>query len=244
VACAVLLISTIALGLTALSLWNGTQAAPTPAPTATETTPSNDRTVQGLPIDVTSSLALDDFALTELGSSYAFLYATATYNGTGDAATVFYDVTAYAEDGTILDRTPASLYMLPGQTSMLEAIFSQDISDVARFAIEQTYDERDAPVLTGELVVDAADVSDGGRVDASLTSALSATAEYTDLYLVAYTEGEIYGVCTDFVDIAAGASFESYCYLEAAWNETLIDVEGDVPDDVEVKVYASYDLPW
>lgn len=248
VLCAVLLATTIGFAITTLSLWNNAPAgAPTPSasPSASPTPDKAAQTVHGIPITVSSDLNIDNFAMTPPSDSrYTKLYAVISYSGDDDeAVTALFDVTAYDSDGAIIDRAPASIYLLPGQTSLLEILLSGEIADSVSLAVEQTLFDVEAPVMTGGLELDDLHGADSGYVEGDFTSTFSQASEYADLYFVGFVDGEIYAVCSDFLGIPANAPFTSGCYLDEAWNEELAG-GGMLPADAEFDTFVALEIPY
>lgn len=246
IACGVLLLSTIGLGTAlAMQLTEGTQTAdpaPTamPSPDATEDAPS--MTVQGLPVVISSDLAFGQFAL-HAGDSTTVLYATVTNEDRQQAASTFFDISVYDADGRLLERTPSKLYLLPGQTSLLDGYFFNAHPDAAEFRIEQTYFELVAPFVTGDIDLVEIKGADGGYITAQFTSTLSVATEYNDLYLVGFLDGKIYAVCDDYLGFpATGGSFEASCYLDPAWDATEHDVD-ELHEEAEFGFYYGLSEP-
>lgn len=243
----VLLVTTIGFGTTTLLLWNQTSAQPQPTPSPTESEGSDgvvETSVQGIPVRVVSDVIFDKFAMEELSArAHTLLYATVTNSEPDLAATAFFDVTVYAEDGTIIDRSPTNLYLLPGQTSMLNAILGGELDGAASIAIEQTMYSAEPPAFSGGVSLDEVGGGEGGLVQATFTSNLSAVAEYAEVYIVGFIDGEIYAVCSDYVDAPVNASFTADCYLDAAWDENRHDVE-EFSDDAVFDAYILYDIPF
>lgn len=248
VLCAVLLVTTIGFAITTLSLWSNAPAgapAPSASPSASPTPDEAAQTVHGIPITVSSDLNIDNFAMTPpSGSKYTKLYTVISYSGDDDeAVTALFDVTAYDSDGAIIDRAPASIYLLPGQTSVMQILLSGDIADSVSFAVEQTLFDVEAPVMTGELELDDLQSADGGYVEGDFTSTFSQASEYADVYFVAFVDGEIYAVCSDFLGIPANAPFTAGCYLDEAWNEKPAG-GGEVPANTEFETFVALEIPY
>lgn len=247
IACAALLITTIGFGGAAAWLWLDRSAVaapePTPTPTAAAAADGEPQTVQGIEVSAVSDLEFGSFAMTQiLPDDYVGIYATVTNHDSDQAAELYFDVTAYAEDGSILDRGPTSVYILPGQVSMFQGVFSSDISDAASIRIEQTMGEFVDPIMTGEVTTDTM-LGGEGFVEATLTSTLSQVPEYPEVYIAGYVDGELFGVCSDMPDIPSNASFTAGCYLEAASAESPEEFR-DFPKDAEFEAYLALDIPW
>lgn len=248
IACAALLVTTIGFGGAAAWLWfdRSAAAAPEPTPTSTPTaaTASGEpQIVQDIEVTAVSDLVFGSFAMSQIApDDYVSLYATVTNEDPDMAAEIYFDVTAYAEDGSILDRNPTSVYILPGQVSMFQGLFSSDITEATTIEIEQTMGEFVAPIMTGEVVADSFRGGDG-FVEATLTSTLSQVPEYPEVYIAGFVDGTLFGVCSDMPDIPANASFTADCYLDAASADSPEEFR-DFPKDAEFEAYLALDIPW
>jgi len=248
IACAVLLLTTVGLGGTTAWLWldreTAASAEPTPSPsTADSADPTNaPQSVRGYEVTVVSEVVFDDFAMTAPDSSgYTVLFATMTNESSIHVANHFFDLTAYREDGTIIERRSSGAYILPNQTTIFQGIFAEDISDAAAIRIEQSRTDWVEPALTGDITLDAARSGDEGYVEAEFTSGLSAAAEYSDIFIVGFVDGEVFAVCSDLEDVpASGATFSAECYLEPASKGDLVD-PGEIPDDATFGAYLKVD---
>ncbi|WP_309102015.1 hypothetical protein [Microbacterium sp.] len=248
IACAVLLLTTVGFGATAAWLWldRGTAASaePTPSPSpGTSGEPTNaPQQVRGYEVTVVSEIVFGDFAMTAPDSNgYTILFATMTNESSNQVANHFFDITAYREDGTIIERRSTGAYILPNQTTLFQGIFAEDISDAAAIRIEQSRTEWVEPALTGDITLDAARSGEEGYIEGDFTSGLSAAAEYSDIFIVGFVEGEIFAVCSDLEDIpAAGGTFAAECYLEPASKGDLVD-PGEIPEDATFAAYLSVD---
>ncbi|GAA5149394.1 hypothetical protein GCM10025768_12550 [Microbacterium pseudoresistens] len=253
IACGVLLVTTIGLGVTAVSLAVGNPASTggtaTPTPTASDgSSGTNGRAgiVHDIPISVHSDLEFGPFAMTEPDEdAYTLLYAVITNPDSTRAAEIYFDITAYDAEGRIIDRTPTSAYLLPDQQSVFEGILPPDLSDVVEFRVEQTIGEFEPPIMTGEITLDALKGSKEGLVEGTFTSSLDAVPEYPSLYIVGHIDGEIFAVCDAMPDIPAGGSFTSRCGLVPAANgEQLVAPDDMLPDDAEFAAFLALDIPY
>lgn len=170
------------------------------------------------------------------------LYAPVTNKDSDQAAEMYFDVTAYAEDGRILDRGSASVYILPSQVSMFEGVFSSDITEATSIKVEQTMGELVDPIMTGEVTADSVRGGEG-FVEATLTSTLSQVPEYPDLYIAGFVDGKLIGVCNDMPDIPVNAGFTAGCYLQAVSADSPKEYT-DFPKDAEFETYLALDIPW
>lgn len=245
VACAILLASTTVLATTTFRLWGErTPALAEPTPTPTPAGDVAAQTLQGIEITAQSGVSLDDWGMTAIGDSrHTMLYATLTSDSSEQAVDVSFDATAYTEDGRIIDRAPTAAYLLPGQTSMFHAIFSEDLSDAARIVVEQTRIEREAPAITGELVTESITLDDIGQLVGAFTSTLNPTPAYSDFYLVAYVDGEMYAVCEGVADIPADGRFETGCFAEHVGKEAERGEVEEMPADAEFEAYLTLTAP-
>lgn len=247
IACAVLLLTTIGFGGAAAWLWfdRSATAAPEPTATPTGTAEASDepQIVQGIEVSTASDLEFGSFALSEISpDDYVSLYATVTNKDSDQAAEMYFDVTAYAEDGRILDRGAASVYILPGQVSMFDGVFSSDITEATSIKVEQTMGELVDPIMTGEVTTDSLRGGDG-FVEATLTSTLSQVPEYPELFIAGFVDGKLIGVCYDMPDIPANAGFTAGCYLEPASADSPQEYT-DFPKDAKFEAYLALDIPW
>ncbi|MDQ0644384.1 hypothetical protein [Microbacterium murale] len=251
IVCAVLLITTIGFGGVAAWLWfdRSAVAAPQPPPTPTSTSATaadEPQIVQGIEVSTVSDLVFGSFAMSKITpDDYVGLYATVTNEDPERAAELYFDVTAYAEDGSILDRGPTSVYILPGQVSMFQGVFSSDITDAVSIRVEQTMGEFAEPIMTGEVTTDKM-LGGEGYVEATLVSTLSQVPEYPDVYIAGYVDGKLFGVCSDMPDIPSNAGFTSGCYLEAVSADSQAEFAEftEFPKDAEFEAYLALDLPW
>lgn len=248
ITCAVLLLTTIGFGGAAAWLWfdRSVAAAPESTPTPTPTAKSDaaePQLVQGIEVTVVSDLEFGAFAMSKLvPDDYVSLYSSVTNPDSDQAAEVFFDITAYAEDGSILDRSPESVYILPGQTTMFEGLFGTDITDATRLVVEQTTGEFTDPVMTGEVVVD--DVRGGeGYVEVTATSTLSQVPEYAAIFIFGSLDGGIFGVCSTYPDVPAGGSFMAGCELEPVSADSP-KTYSDFPKGAEFGAFIALDIPW
>lgn len=222
IACGVLLLATVALGATAV--WLGSDRASLAAERAKAEADAKAEREKSAGVsyrlgDVElltfSDLEFGSFAITEMDESgFSSIYSVIENPDAKQAAEVYFDVTAYAEDGTVIDRTPSNMYLLPGQKSLFQGIFTTDLSEAESFKIEQTSIEFDAPIMAGGISVDAL-ASDGeSYVEGEFTSTLDQVPEYPDLYVVGFIGDEIFAVCSDSPDIPANGAFTASCRLD------------------------------
>jgi len=248
IVCCVLLLSTIGLGITtALLLRGGSMigSPPSPEPTSTgQGTGSGGATaiVQGYPVTVASDLRVDHFALAS-DTDISTLYALVTNTNSNQVAQASFDITAYDADGRIIYRTLDLFYLLPGQTTAMDASFLAAVDDLDRFTVEQTRIEWSDPVISGGASIVEARTGDS-YVEADLTSTLSSVAEYTEVYLAVFVEDEIVGICSDLVDFpASGGALKVSCGLDPAYEDDEVDLD-DLPADAEVDVFLKIDYTY
>jgi hypothetical protein len=162
-------------------------------------------------------------------------------NENSDAVADFtFDLTAYRADGTVVDRTSDVVFVLPGQTSVFQGIFSLDLSEAVRFTLEQVRTEWTPPPITGGITLTEARAG-SGVVEVDLASTLSVPAEYTDVFLVAFVDDEIVGLCSRLEDMpAAGGTVTTRCALDPAYPEKPTALE-DLPPDAEVDAFLAID---
>lgn len=245
---ALLLVTTICFGATALVLWNRDAAAPSPS--ASPSTTQNQHldadgaSIHGIPLQISSQLTFVDVAMENaVPDAYTLLYAVIENPSSDQAVTAFFDVTAYSADGAVIDRTPTDAYLLPGQQTVVTAIFSGDLTSAERIVIEEITHESGLPAFTGDVAVTGEISVDQAHVRAAFTSSLSAVAEYAEIYFVGVYEDEIFAVCTAFVDIPANASFTADCGLDPVWTSAERDIDAAM-DEATFTAYAAYDIPW
>ncbi|MDT0156014.1 hypothetical protein Q9R19_00070 [Microbacterium sp. ARD32] len=248
VVCAVLLLATIAFGGGALALSSAADAAPAPAPSASATptpTPTAEPlpTVHGWPVSVVSDIEFRQFFLSEEDDrGFSALYADVRNPDQKQAATVFFDVSLYDEDGSLRGRWPASQYLLPGQESIFLSPLRQDLSQVASIRIEQVDLDLGAPITVGTVTTDKLRGGDGNLVVGDFTSTLDAPTDGADVFFVAIVDKEIVAACWAFAEIPANDTFDAHCRLEAA-SVTESDFDGTLPDDAKIATFFSLDVP-
>ncbi len=247
-----MLVATIALGATTLSLLNASPAdpSPTPKPTA-EPSPSGKnapQTVRGYEVTIHSDLAFGDLAMSDtVDGRYTLLVAPLSWEDESAGIDASFEITAYDSDGRIIDRTPTSTYVLPGQDGFFRGIFSEDLSDAVRITVEQTRAETGAPPMTGAITLTHTETleksTDEGRkvyVGGNLTSTLSVVPTHPDVFFAGYVDGELFGYCDDMPDIPAGGDFTAVCALTPVTrDEHLLD--GRLPKGAEFRVYLKLD---
>lgn len=244
IACSVLLLSTIGLGVTtALLLQGGSSTAPQPGPaptsTANGTAGAAAVTVQGYPVEVVSDLRVDHFALAS-DTEISTLYALVTNTSSNQVAQASFDVTAYDADGRIIYRTLDLYYLLPDQTTVLDASILAAVDDLDHFTVEQTGIDWIDPAVSGGATIVEARTGDG-YAEADLRSTLSAPAEYTEIYLAVFVDDQIVGICSDLADFPAdGGTLTVSCGLDPAHDENEVDVD-DLPAGAKVDVFLKID---
>lgn len=246
IVCSVLLLSTIGLGITTALLLRGGSvigSPPSPEPTATDQGSGGaTASVQGYAVTVASDLRVDHFALTS-DTDISTLYALVTNTNSNQIAQASFDITAYDADGRIIYRTLDLFYLLPGQTTAMDASFLAAVDDLDHFAVEQTRIEWVDPAISGGASIVEARTGDS-YVEADLTSTLSAVAEYTEVYLAVFVEDEIVGICSDLVDFpASGGTLTVSCGLDPAYDMSEVDLD-DLPADAEVDVFLKIDYTY
>ena len=248
VGCCVMLVATIALGATTLSLLNPASATETPPPSATpEPTPDDSsrvQTVRGIEVVAHSDLAFGEFALSDMTDGvFTVLVAPISWDDETSGIDASFDITAYDADGRVVNRNPASTYVLPGQEGFFQGIFSADLSDVVRIRVEQTRAEIAAPLMTGGISMTRSEtlVQDGRPyAAANISSTLSAVPTLPDVFLAGYVDDELFGYCSDSPDIPAGGEFVAVCELTPVTkDEHLLD--GRIPEDAEFRAYLELD---
>lgn len=249
IAFSVLTLTTIGLGAATIALLSfsgsATAAPATPSPTPSFPPGYAATTIDGYEISAVTDLTVDAFALTV--SAYdgdVSLNALMTNEDETRGAQVFFDITAYREDGSIIERGLDIVYAPPGETSIMRSSLP-DLDEAVAITVEQTAIDWLAPDVTGGATVDTVTATGlGDLLEYTLTSTISVPTEYVDLFLVGSLDDEIVGVCTGFEDIpASGVSFEGHCDWENAAIADPIDVEDELPDDVEFRVYVRLDAP-
>ncbi|MDQ0614353.1 hypothetical protein QF046_001994 [Microbacterium sp. W4I4] len=246
IVCAVLLIATVTFGVSTLLVSN---AAARPAPTSTkspkptEKPADADRVVQGREVEVVSDLDFGYFFMSTTDAhGYTALYSQISNTDAKRAATAFFDVSLYDEDDTLVSRWSANAYLLPGQATLFFSVLAENMLDVASIRVEQTSFELDAPIVTGTVVLDEMRGGDGGVVEGTFTSTLSAPAEYTEVAILGTVDGEVFALCTDFVDVPANGTFTARCTLEpTSRNEP--EPIGDFPDEAFFSAFYTLDTP-
>lgn len=239
IACSILLLTTIGLGVTtAITLWGSPIGIAQPEPTPTSTAEAAPE-VQGHPVIVTSDLTIDHFAL-DPRSDLSTLYALVTNEDADQTAQASFDITAYDADGRILHRNIDLVFVFPGETTMLDASFLDPITGVDHFTIEQTSIDWVTPTATAGIAIVEARTGEG-VVEADLTSTAAAATEFSEVYFAVFVDEEIIGVCYDYVDLPAGeTTLTARCRLDAAYAEDEVDVE-DLPADAVVDVFLKLD---
>ena len=245
IACSVLLLSTIGLGVsTALLIQGGSASTPHPTPDPTSTSQgtsagSTTTEVQDYPVTVASDLRVDHFALAS-DSSISTLYALVTNTSSNQVARSSFDITAYDADGRIIYRTLDLFYLLPDQTTVLDASFLTVLDELDHFVVEQLDIEWIDPPLSGGATIVEARTGDG-HAEADLASTLSAAAEYTEVYLAVFVDDELIGICSDLTDFPAnGGTLKVSCGLDPAYDKTEVDVE-DLPSNAKLDVLLKID---
>ncbi|WP_217178628.1 hypothetical protein [Streptomyces sp. AC495_CC817] len=238
VLCAFLALTTIAAAVVLALLTSSAQrpgSGPTPDPSASGTAGPDSRSVQGIDVDIASDLIFGPVTMTATDADgYTTLYAPIGNKGTDEAAEVYFDISTFDADGTLLDRTPSSQYILPEQTTMFTGILVSRISEVQRIRIEQTDVRREAPVITGDVEATEFAGNDDGVVQATLVSSLSAASPDAEVLIVGYLDDAVFGVCTDLLDIPApGETFQARCTLEPVSASKLPKAITELPDDAE-----------
>ncbi|WP_217178629.1 hypothetical protein [Streptomyces sp. AC495_CC817] len=245
IASALLLAATIVLGVNiarVLGAQTGAEALPSPSPS---TTPSEPVTVQGRELTVAAdAVSFDHWTMTDIdsGESHTVLYATVTNTSATTAVTAYFDASAYDDDDRIVDRSPTYAYLLPGQTSLVSAIFTGDITSATSFLIEQTRAEVQPVSDPGEVTASAITAGEYGLLSATITSTLP--PELTGEVFLAWLDGdEIRGLCEAAFDIPVGDS-TAECYADPVGaNTPPADVDA-IPDGSTLVAYATLDIPY
>ncbi|GAT72889.1 putative sensor and regulator, histidine kinase and CheY-like receiver domains [Microbacterium sp. HM58-2] len=243
-----MLVATLALGATTLSLLGpaAASAPPTPTPTPESTADSGGRTqtVRGIEVVTRSDIEFGDYAMSDLRDGvYTLLVAPMSWSDQTSGIDASFDITAYDAEGRIVNRNPASTYILPGQEGFFQGIFNEDLSDVVRITVEQTRVEIGPPLMTGGIELTYPDTLGSDRrfyVGGNLTSTLSIAPISPDLFFAGYVDGELFGYCSDIPDIPAGGEFVSTCELiPVTRDEHLLDDR--IPKDAEFRAYLELD---
>lgn len=247
VACAALLALTIGLASTAFRLVSERTAANAALPTASAspTATAAQQTVQGIEVTAHSDMAFSEWTMTAMGASrHTYLYAIISSEDESQAVEAGFDATAYTSDGRIIDRAPASLYLLPEQKSMYSAIFSEDLSEAATIVVEQVWAERSSPAITGEVITESIGSPDGYSIESTLTSTLSQVPGYSEIVLTWSVDGELRGVCSTTAEIPAGGSFTADCHPEHVGREQVESDElAELPADAAFDAYLVLETP-
>ena len=198
----------------------------------------------GVPLEVVSDLKFASFgAGNSEGSNYSGLYATVKNENKTQAATAFFDFTAYDKENRVIARTPSNVYLLPGQTSMYYGVIDEKIAKAERLVLEQTSIEFGAPVLTGGIKIDDLGMDEeSGYVLGNFTASLSATPEYPDFFIAGFDGDQLVAACQAMPDIPAEGAFEADCILEPLGQEKTPKTL-KLPKDAEFKVYLALDNP-
>lgn len=245
IACAVLLVTSIGLGIATLRLWQERAGSPVSGPTPSPTAEESPQTVHGIELTTASDYTFGPFAMTNIvDDRFTILYATIENDDPDQAVAVYFDITAYGADGRIIDRGPSSQYLLPGQVSLFRGVFSADLSDAVLITVEQTMLDVEAPVMTGGVTLDSISGGDGGYVEGTLTSTLSAVPEYPELYFAAFVDDKLYAVCSDIPDIPANGTFTARCVLEPADAKDAPEDFVEFPEDAVFEAYLSLEIPY
>ncbi|BDZ39729.1 hypothetical protein [Microbacterium suwonense] len=253
IVCAVLLITTVAFGVSTLLMSRMTiaQAAPTPAPTtspttapgATEKPDDADRVVQGREVTVVSDLDFGYFFMSRTDAhGYTSLYSQIRNTDAKQAVTVYFDVSLYDDEGTLVSRWPTSSYLLPDQVTLFDSTLAENMLDVASISVEQTGISLDPPATTGTVKMTEARGGDGGVVEGAFTSSLSAPDGNAQVAIVGTVDGEVFALCADYVEIPANDTFTARCTLEPTSRNTPEPI-GDLPDDTEITAFYLLDIP-
>ncbi|MBO0979512.1 hypothetical protein [Microbacterium sp. SD291] len=248
VGCCVMLVATIALGLTTVSLLRPASAIASPSPTATADPPtesaSSAQTVRGIEVETHSDLEFGDYAMSgTLDGKFTVLVAPLSWADSASGIHAFFDVTAYDAEGHIVDRTPTNVYVLPEQEGFFQGIFSEDLSDVVRISVEQTSTTIEAPLMSGAITMTRSEALEEDRkifAGGNLTSTLSVVPKHADVFIAGYSDGVLFGYCSDIPDIPAGGEFVAICELTPVTADDRLP-DGGVPDDAEFRAYLALD---
>lgn len=255
IACGVLLLAAVGLGGTAAWLWGERSRVETALAASEKRAAEQAEALEKLDIGakhqleafevvVISDLELSDPVVTAPDrSGFVALYAPIVNENEEQAADVFFDVTAYSDEGRIIARTPASVYLLPGQTSLFRGILTSDMLEAETIRIEQTSLELQAPSVTGGVVLDSLAASESGYVEGQLTSTLSQASSFSDLFLVGFVDDKIFAVCSDFPEIPANGAFTASCDLEYASENPSTAEEVEIPEDAIFDAFLALERP-
>lgn len=246
IAFSVLTLTAVAFGVATIALLGNRAAAPGPAPTPTQAAASAPPAdiIDGVEITAFSDLAAERFALASSYGDSVSVYVLLTNEDGSQAVEAFFDVTTYREDGSIVDRGLDIVYIPPGDTGVLQVELPEDLSEAESIVIEQTAIDLYAPDVAGGAAVvsmESAGLEDVFEVQ--LTSELSGPVENAFVYVFAYADDEVIGICELWGDIPTGGSaFDGLC----DWAPTPIDnpvTDGTLPDGVEFEAYVRMENP-
>lgn len=203
--------------------------------------------VDGIEIRVISDLEFESPSIIQTEESECWSLVTLVSNADEQqAAEAFFDVTAYDENGAILDRVPAINYLLPDQRSVFEGAFTSESLEAASIVIEQTRLEFGEPSVPGGYSVGEFSGTPQGRVEVEITSSLGAVAEFTSIYIVGFVGDEIFAVCDDYQDVPEEGAFTATCVLEISKEAPTAErADGPaIPENAEFGAYLALDLPF
>ncbi len=271
VAAVVLLIATVALGVVTFRLLDERPgAAPSPSspqpsassPAATPTrTPSPSRSPsatplpetqprlmsQGVPVLVRSDFMVRELAMTRWEPDvYTELLAPVERtDGAETAGTVYVDVTAYDEDGNIIERSPTTFSWRPGQTlGLISLAMMADLPSAAQFVIEQTLFEEHAFDVTGELTIGSVTVGEPHGLetvaDFSLASTLSGDIDIAEVGILGSVDGRLFAACVSPTEIPAGPVFTDDCIWKSVSSEFVPDAPPTPPAGATYEVTLSF----
>ena len=258
IASGVLLLTTIAFAGTTAWLFT-TRGAPAAVEQKTETEQKTDKKpdgksepaketefmVGGTDLQVFSDLTFDSFGVhTIAGENLNPIYATVKNENKTQAAEAYFDITLYDKKDRVIARTPANVYLLPGQTSMFYSAVGGDFPSGERVVVEQTSIEFSEPILSGGIKIDELSMDEEiGYVLGNFTASLSAVPEYPDVFMAAFDGDRLVAACQASPDIPAEGAFEADCILEPLGQEKASG-KLKLSKDVEFEVYLALDIPW
>ncbi|MFD5224230.1 hypothetical protein ACFWHT_01275 [Microbacterium sp. NPDC058342] len=222
-------------------------AAPGASPTPSATATAEAKTVHDIPITVAeTALEFGDWVATPWVDGETTLYAPVGNASDSQAVSAFYDVTAYDQDGRVLDRAIGSADLLPGGEGILDVInLRADAAEVASILVEQTHISAEASpysgsVGTAELTVDR----EFGEVEFVLPSTLDPVPDWPWADVAAFVGDEMVGVCDATIDLK-GSAFAGRCYLRPTAQGVAAEPPEDfvsLPEDAEVRVFLRPEL--
>jgi hypothetical protein len=222
--------------------------SPTRSPTAAPLPETQPRLMsQGVPVLVRSDFTVRELAMTRWEPDvYTELLAPVERtDGAAISGTVYVDVTAYDEDGNIIERSPTTFSWRPGQTlGVISLAMMADLPSAARFVIEQTLFEEHPFDVTGELAVGSVTVGEAYGLetvaDFSLTSTLSGGIDIAEVGILGSVDGRLFAACVSPVEVPAGPVFADDCIWKSVSSEFVPDTPPAPPAGATYEVTLSF----